>query len=486
MPNINEGYFACTFKLSGDLLIFNDFLQKYSIDFHNSAAVLYNPTVKVRNRFEREYGNYGFKRAYINHKKSYMYLFLCDDKNTFDFNKNNLNFTLKIPVHFKNTNTSAGASLKIFNEINFYTSDFIPLPGRKNIPRLESAKQKYILHLIESVINDYFANTIEPTNLDAVDEPVDQELVDSFLDELSEEYTGDMLDYAAVKNYLINIMRRFKDISQERVGINEMIRWDKIIDWLESFPAEWFSEKGRYHIVSIPCIESELSQNIVDLMNEFEKPRFVTSVHLEPPTMSSGQHALISKIAGIHAEMKFQIDSVGVKNIMLLLDEYEEHLHPEWIRKFFSYLVNLIESFKKTATIQVILATHSPYIISDLPKENIIKIIYDGKARTIGECHFGFGSNIYDIISDSFFLDNTMGEFARLKINTMIESLTSDEILSDTKHEQYQYLINTIDDSYLRSHLQNMIDEKIPLAAIRSEITNLEGRLARLNRRLVK
>ncbi|MDH8639206.1 hypothetical protein QIH23_27140, partial [Klebsiella pneumoniae] len=74
---------------------------------------------------------------------------------------------------------SAGASLKIFNEINFYTSDFIPLPGRKNIPRLESAKQKYILHLIESVINDYYANTIEPTNLDAVDEPVDQELVDS-------------------------------------------------------------------------------------------------------------------------------------------------------------------------------------------------------------------------------------------------------------------------------------------------------------------
>lgn len=486
IQQVNEGYFAYAFKFSGELLIYNSFLQDYSIDFHNSAAVLYNPTAKVRSRFEREHGNYGFKRAYINQKNSYMYLFLCDENSVFEFNKKNLNFSLKVLANFKKTDTSAGASLNIFNERNFYTAEFIPLPSRKKTPRLENAKHKYILHLIESVINDYFLNTVEPTNLDAVDEPVDQKLVDLFLDGVGEKYNGDMLDYAAVKDYLIAIMQRFKDISQEIIGIDEIIRWHDVINYLESFPTEWFSRKGLYYMVSIPCTKLEFRPEIVDLMDEFDKSSFVTSVRLEKPTMSSGQQALISKIAGVHAEIKFQIDNMNVKNIILLLDEYEEHLHPEWIRLFFSYLVKLIEGFKESTTIQIILATHSPYIISDLPKGNVIKLTYNGEARTVDECHFGFGSNIYDIISDSFFLDNTMGEFARLKIDSMIEFLTSSETLSDTKHEQYQCLIDMIDDSYLRSHLQNMIDAKIPLAELRSEIITLEYRIAELNKRLGK
>lgn len=128
---VNEGYFAYSFKLSDDIIIYNNNLQEYSVDFHNSVSVLYNPNVNVRNRFDREYGNYGFKRAYINHKNSYVYLFLCDDKNVFELNKNNINFLLKVPANFKNTDTNSGVRLSVFNERNFYTADFIPVPGRK-------------------------------------------------------------------------------------------------------------------------------------------------------------------------------------------------------------------------------------------------------------------------------------------------------------------------------------------------------------------
>ncbi|MEL4886922.1 AAA family ATPase [Pectobacterium betavasculorum] len=483
---VNEGYFAYSFKLSDDIIIYNNTLQEYSVDFHNSVSVLYNPNVNVRNRFDREYGNYGFKRAYINHKNSYVYLFLCDDKNVFELNKNNINFLLKVPANFKNTDTNSGVRLSVFNERNFYTADFIPVPGRKKTPRLENAKQNYILHLIESVINDYFLNTIKPTNLGVVDEPVDQQLVDKFLYKLNKKYTGDMLDYTSIKNYLIDVMQRFKKIAQEAIGIDEIIEWGDVVNYLEALPTEWFSRSGRYYMVSIPCTKLEFKPEIVDLMDEFDKPAFVTSVRLEQPTMSSGQQALVSKIASIHAEIKFQISNMGVKNIILLLDEYEEHLHPEWSRLFFSYLVNLLEEFKDSATTQIILATHSPYIISDLPKENVIKLTYDGESRTVDECHFAFGSNIYDIICDSFFLNNTMGEFARLKIDKMIKQLMSDESLSDIMHEQYQCLIDMIDDSYLRSHLQNMLDTKIPFAALRSQITTLEYRLAELNMRLSK
>lgn len=477
-----DGYFAYILNDSDGELIYDCKLQDYEEDFQNSTVVLYNPTSKVRNKFEREYGNHGFKRAYINQKSSYLYQFLCDDFNYFGVDKES-RFLLKVPTAFKNNRSNAGARLKLFEDKDFYTDDFF-FPGFKNQPLIEDIKKKFILHIIEIIINDYFVNAIKPTNLEFLDEPIEKDKADLFLKKIGDVYSDDMLDYEKIKSYLMRIMSTFQNVAQNIIGVNEETNWPEIVRVLNSFPKGWFSRKGHYYLLSVPCIHKDFSAEASFLMDEMDKSNFVTSVHPEPPLMSSGQQALAFKISAIHAELTFQITSQHVRNVILLIDEYEEHLHPEWARLFFCYLIKLIGRFKESVTVQIIIATHSPYIISDLPKENVIKISHTKNKRVIEDCHFGFGSNIYDIICDNFFLNNTMGEFAYDKINSMIVTLNDDSEISDIQYNEFQYLVSIIDDVYLKSHLQGLIDAKIPSSVIPSEIAILKKRLAKLNEML--
>jgi predicted ATP-dependent endonuclease of OLD family len=51
-----------------------------------------------------------------------------------------------------------------------------------------------------------------------------------------------------------------------------------------------------------------------------------------------------------------------------------------------------------------IIATHSPFIISDLPKENIIKLVKnDWKTKTKEMTEGTFWANYIDIIRNGFF-----------------------------------------------------------------------------------
>lgn len=482
---LREGYFAFILNESDGELSYTCNLQDYEKDFQNSTVVLYTPTSKVRNRFEREYGNYGFKRAYINQRNSYLYQFLCDGFNYFGVEKES-KFLLKVPTAFKNNKSKNGARLKLFEDKYFYTEDTIPFPFSKKQPLIECTKKKFILHMMEIIINDYFVNAIQPANLDVLDEVIEESKVDLFLNSIENVYSANMLAYENIKSFLMKIMSNFKRVAQDIIGVEEETNWYEIVRYLDSFPKEWFSRKGHYYLLSVPCTQKDYIPEVSFLMDELDKPSFVTSVHPEPPLMSSGQQALALKISAIHAELTFQIKLQRVNNVILLIDEYEEHLHPEWARLFFCYLIKLICGFKDFVTVQVIITTHSPYIISDLPKENVIKINYSKNKRVIENCHYGFGSNIYDIICDGFFMNNTMGEFAYDKINSMIVTLNSDNDISDVQYDDFQYLVSLIDDVYLKSHLQALIDTKIPSSAILSEVEILEQRLAELNKRLGK
>ena len=57
-----------------------------------------------------------------------------------------------------------------------------------------------------------------------------------------------------------------------------------------------------------------------------------------------------------------------------MLEEIELYFHPEWQRSFTCNLMEIIGqlTFKQIRSINVLYVTHSPYILSDIPKTNVL------------------------------------------------------------------------------------------------------------------
>lgn len=139
-------------------------------------------------------------------------------------------------------------------------------------------------------------------------------------------------------------------------------------------------------------------------------------------SLSAGESAILTLFSRIH-NLK---DIAWNANILILIDEGELYLHPEWQRNFINYLNEYLPKFFNRKSIQVILTSHSPFLVSDLPKGNIILLNKEeesGLCRVIDNNTLGqtFGANIHSLFKESFFLENgTMGVFAKTKIDDLI------------------------------------------------------------------
>ena len=80
---------------------------------------------------------------------------------------------------------------------------------------------------------------------------------------------------------------------------------------------------------------------------------------------SSGEHNILTSLIGIIATMK--------PNSLLMIDEPEISLHPNWQMKYVSFLKRVLSS-ENYSTSHILIATHSHFIISDL-EGNSSKII---------------------------------------------------------------------------------------------------------------
>jgi predicted ATPase len=152
-------------------------------------------------------------------------------------------------------------------------------------------------------------------------------------------------------------------------------------------------------------------------------------------TLSSGEKSIFRTTIDI----VYQIQKVKLhyKHINIMLDETELGLHPQWQKE---YLKNILESIElyidSNFSVNLIFATHSPFILSDIPKENVI-FLENGKQVDVKIDTFG--ANIHALLSHGFFMkDGLMGEFAKEKIQSIIkyhEEIKNKDLLKD-KHRQ--------------------------------------------------
>lgn len=140
--------------------------------------------------------------------------------------------------------------------------------------------------------------------------------------------------------------------------------------------------------------------------------------------MSSGELTMFNRFFPLITLMK--------ENAIVLIDEPETHLHPRWIREYIYSLYKMFGEYNA----HIILASHSPMIVSDVPKECIVGLYkkedFKVEQYNIEDNTFGAGQN--DILEDVFHLTNYKGKFAseidkRLREQLLNKEYTSDEFM---------------------------------------------------------
>lgn len=97
----------------------------------------------------------------------------------------------------------------------------------------------------------------------------------------------------------------------------------------------------------------------------------------------------------------------------------------------------------------VYLATHSPFVLSDIPSQNIVFLKNNAQ---ISKKLNTFGANIHTLLSDAFFMeDGLMGEYAKSKINKAIELLKSKQgKLNRSSMKYFEEIISIIGEPILK------------------------------------
>lgn len=114
---------------------------------------------------------------------------------------------------------------------------------------------------------------------------------------------------------------------------------------------------------------------------------------------------------------KFAI--IKYKYVSVILDEIELYFHPEMQRQFVFLLLNAIRcvKFRHLKGINLLFVTHSPFILSDIPSDNVLAL---GSTFENGNLIKTFGANIMEMLADTFFMDSSIGESVRREISRLV------------------------------------------------------------------
>lgn len=212
--------------------------------------------------------------------------------------------------------------------------------------------------------------------------------------------------------------------------------------------------------------------NYIDRQMRKETSFVLKYIVIRTPPLSSGELAVQNIFSWLRLPPSYQeiinSDSIPIHdNVLLLLDEVDLYMHPEWQRKFLKLLSDELAAEYPDKQIQVVITTHSPLVLSDIPSGNIIYLEKNEERCTVAErpeLKESFGANIFSLLKDSFYLKKSLGEYAHFRIKKVIEDMDKlkrdpgNAVLKETCRSHHQ-LINIIGEPVIRRKLQTLYNE---------------------------
>ena len=134
-------------------------------------------------------------------------------------------------------------------------------------------------------------------------------------------------------------------------------------------------------------------------------------------SLSSGQKAFSINLVNIISSIRKSLLKNENKNFLILIDEPDLHLHLDWQKQYIQKLIDVFRNLLKDIkdiSLHFIIATHSPFLLSDVPAENVILLKKDWSYTKVikwenlewNNTKNTFGANFVDLIRNWFFFDN--------------------------------------------------------------------------------
>ena len=156
------------------------------------------------------------------------------------------------------------------------------------------------------------------------------------------------------------------------------------------------------------------------------------------PHMSSGEMSFLTLFSRLYHFIK--ADKSTDKNCIIFIDEAETTLHPEWQRRLVLYCIRFLEVFKPGNNYQLVFASHSPMLLSDIPIGNTIflkrrdadgqkhAVVYSAQAFALNQNNGAtntFAANIFDLYRSAFSMEDhgIVGMFAQEKLDNIMAKL---------------------------------------------------------------
>lgn len=359
----------------------------------------------------------------------------------------------------------------VINNVNF--GDLIKKELKKIKDLKEKKLEKIYLHKTLKIIKNrnkiLFKNYLKFNLIILFILKLKNEKRYSIIEKLDKKYTSIENFYDSVKKIVVEIDYRgfFKDT-------------DELIKKIEEIDTNNNLNSNNYEIKL--DIKKVIDSSFFDIYNKLTQ-KFEYFLDFGWDGLSNGEETFLYQFSRIYHYINFDI--ANNKNIFLLIDEGEVTLHPQWQKSYINFLIDFLnknfanDNSYYSKNIHIILTSHSPFILSDLPKENVIFLKKDEKTENCINVTEEmkdlktFGANIHTLLSHGFFMqDGLMGEFAKSKIEEIKKfydenkDLKKDDSNFINKKEEFEknkkdfyYIQSIIGEPFLQKIIKNYLDE---------------------------
>ena len=267
-------------------------------------------------------------------------------------------------------------------------------------------------------------------------------------------------------------------------------------------------EEQLYKLRAIST-DFELLSIIIDNISKVDISAVIDSLRIKWTGLSSGELGLLRSFSNLnYAKTVLQrkrYPEVDKNNFLLLLDEVDLGLHPEWQRKWVHSALPIIEKIFENQHLQLIITSHSPILLSDIYKENVIFLTKNNDVSINQEFEKTFGQNIYPLYKSSFFLNKLMGEYAYKTIEDTVEYLSAEisektldkdnlyyELGENKRNLTAKKIIDSIGDIIIANQLKELFERAFPqidegsdlsmIDQLKNQINKLQQELEELER----
>lgn len=396
-------------------------------------------------------------------------------------------------------------STKYYNRMEaiygrFYTNNYYEINRyeKRMLDRNKKPRDTFILNYLETIYinllneikfeknySDYDLN-LRPFNfenrkkflLNSIIESISHEFIlDEFINgEQIEELYNDLIN----KTYIVLEKEKISDLNKT-INKNTQIYMMIImlhLNFLESITDSNIITKSEINIPIFQKVEyRKLIRDYLLVMKKVEETNFSPYINLilfdfKMSSLSSGEIQYIKSFSNIYKSIK-NIKIENHKSCVILLDEPDMNFHPEWSRRFISTLDEMLGNFKNSFSFQVIITSHSPFMVSDIPKEFITCIHINQEPRsnkiirTVTQADFGLMSNVYDLLKESFFMKKPIGELANIFFEHLkrdineISIIDLDSNMHIEKIESIVKRIDLVDDPLVKKAITTFMEEKL-------------------------